>query len=242
MYIIRANGQTKFFYSEDKRCENALVAPRNDAVDDTNAAMLECLEGPTETYYSTDVPFEEPNILDVHIADHDVHTLNMHPTHQLPPHVLNLKVGAPVTLLRNVETRAGICNGTRAIITFLGRDIIQCRIKTKSSIMYNQIYTLCRHRLEYDDTGPNKSGLHFFRTQFPVRLAFATSITKSQGCTLSRVGISLETDVFAPGQLYVALSRVRNIRSIAIWAPHAPRVNGKVRIKNIVARGLKLDG
>ena len=45
------------------------------------------------------------------------------------------------------------------------------------------------------------------RRQFPVRLAFAMTINKSQGQSVTHVGLDLRTAVFAHGQLYVALSR-----------------------------------
>src|ERR1700761_8070441 len=48
------------------------------------------------------------------------------------------------------------------------------------------------------------------RLQFPLRVAFAMSINKSQGQSLDTVGLYLITPVFAHGQLYVALSRARH--------------------------------
>lgn len=49
-----------------------------------------------------------------------------------------------------------------------------------------------------------------YRRQFPVRVAFAMTINKSQGQSLGMVGIDLRYEVFSHGQLYVALSRGRN--------------------------------
>jgi len=46
----------------------------------------------------------------------------------------------------------------------------------------------------------------FKRRQFPIKLAFAVTINKSQGHTFDRVGVDLRKDVFNHGQLYVATS------------------------------------
>ncbi len=54
------------------------------------------------------------------------------------------------------------------------------------------------------------------RVQFPIRSAFAMTINKSQGATLKKVGIFLNTPVFSHGQLYVAMSRVSSLEDITI--------------------------
>ena len=58
-------------------------------------------------------------------------------------------------------------------------------------------------------------GIKFTRTQFPVKVSFATSVNKCQGKMLNRVLIDLRWPFFAHGQLYVALSRVCGSSSIA---------------------------
>ena len=52
--------------------------------------------------------------------------------------------------------------------------------------------------------------------QFPIKLAFALTINKSQGQTIPNVGIYLPEHVFTHGQLYVALSRARSYHNIKV--------------------------
>jgi len=56
----------------------------------------------------------------------------------------------------------------------------------------------------------------FQRRQFPISLCFAMTINKSQGQTLSRVGLYLPQPVFTHGQLYVVISRVKTKRGLKI--------------------------
>ena len=57
------------------------------------------------------------------------------------------------------------------------------------------------------------------RLQFPVRLGFAMSINKSQGQSVKKVGIDLQTPVFTHGQLYVALSRCTTKQGVKVLLP-----------------------
>jgi len=68
----------------------------------------------------------------------------------------------------------------------------------------------------------NNSGLPFTfaRKQFPLQLAYAMTINKSQGQTLSHVGLHLVDDVFLHGQLYVAFSRTKAPTNIKVQLPN----------------------
>jgi len=94
-------------------------------------------------------------------------------------------------------------------------------------------------------------GYTFNRLQFPVRLAFAMTISKSQGATLGKVlehflffetiqvGLILTKGLFSHGQLYVALSRVRNANSVKVYIKKDEKddfFRPKRRLRNIVYR------
>ena len=57
------------------------------------------------------------------------------------------------------------------------------------------------------------------RRQFPTRLCFAMTVNKSQGQSFNFVGVDLRIPVFTHGQLYVALSRVTDIRGLSLLLP-----------------------
>jgi len=66
---------------------------------------------------------------------------------------------------------------------------------------------------------PNALPVPLKRLQFPVRLAFAMTINKSQGQLVEHVGINLQTSIFSHRQLYVAFSRCNSPLNISVLLP-----------------------
>ena len=143
------------------------------------------------------------------------------PESSLPtPRELVLKTGAQIIFIKNdyerrwVNGTIGVISGfdateeTLYIITDDGRE---CDVKRESWRNIRYTYNEEKKQIEEEELGTF--------TQFPVRLAWAITVHKSQGLTFSRVVIDFTGGVFAGGQAYVALSRCTSLEGIQLKKP-----------------------
>jgi hypothetical protein len=182
-------------------CSRAILSPKNEDVLTINNQIIERLEGELKIYCSIDSIVSDN---EQEAVNYPTEFLNSITPSGLPPHKLYLKVGAVVMLLRNLNTRRGLCNGTRLVVEELKSYVIKAKVLTGTSTGEQVIISRI-------DLIPSDEDLPFQlrRRQFPIRLAFAMTINKSQGQTFDKVGIFLRTPVFSHGQLYVAFSRAK---------------------------------
>lgn len=198
-----------------------ILSPRNSEVADLNAQILGMMPGDAESHLSVDGVVDEAGVDDgifgSNIPPEFLQTLN---PSGLPPSDLQLKVGCPLILLRNLCPASGLCNGTRMILVRMSRRVLE--VKLMGGEHDGSLALIPRITLSPSEA---QTGFAFVlkRRQFPVRLVFALTINKAQGQSVKHVGIDLRVPVFSHGQLYVALSRATNSRNIQILLPEEER-------------------
>jgi len=109
-------------YTDAKYLEDrAILAPTNDVVQDINDYMIDLINVDEETYLSADsICKAASNVQDQDIM-YPIEFLNSLKFPGIPNHKLRLKVGIPIMLLRNLNQSAGLCNGTRLLVTQLSK-------------------------------------------------------------------------------------------------------------------------
>ena len=121
------------------------------------------------------------------------------------PEILQLCVGAQVMLLKNLDLANGLANGSRGIVIGFMQDLPVVKfLNGEERIIDMEIWEV----IENDN--PILSA-----KQIPLKIAYAISIHKSQGCSLDFAEIDL-SNIFEYGQAYVALSRVKSLQGLSI--------------------------
>lgn len=184
------------------------VATKKNTVDFINENRLNELEGETFVFEGT-VEGEFPE--------------NSMPS----PKKLELKIGAQVIFTKNDKGQARRwSNGTIAkvakIISVNGTDYIYVTLENGSEeIVENETWTNVRYKYDEKEKKVVEEELGRYN-QFPLRLAWAITIHKSQGLTFDKVVVDLSGGAFAGGQTYVALSRCRSLKGLALKQKVSP--------------------
>jgi len=130
---------------------------------------------------------------------------------------LRLKVGARVMFTKNDEQRRWV-NGTMGVVREIDGDSIRVEVDGKTRDVERTSWETYEYEFDakQDCILSKPRGTY---TQYPLMLAWAVTIHKSQGKTLDNVLIDLGHGAFASGQVYVALSRCRSIEGIKLARP-----------------------
>ena len=213
-------------------------------VDARNSFMLNALAPETEQYSiqaSDAIAGQTQHIGLSTLSDKRADTGGLH-------NVLKLAIGARVMLTTNVDVSDGLVNGARGEVVHIATnhpssvthvlvkfDNLQVGTKAKQSSPFQgtipDAVPLVKHETVFLARG--KRGSEVTRLQFPLTLAWATTIHKVQGLTLDDIVVDMKGGRFSPGQAYVAFSRVKSLQGLHIlnFNPKAIKASDDVKVE-----------
>ncbi|WP_454997967.1 helix-turn-helix domain-containing protein [Capnocytophaga granulosa] len=174
------------------------LTTHNYKADQINAAAFSAIKAPVFTYQA-EVKDEFPEYL---------YPLDTQ---------LSLKVGAQVMFVKNdSETPKRYYNGKIGEVVYLSEEEIRVKLSDEDTVIEvgKYIWEHIRYKSKANSDEIEQEVLGTF-TQYPLRLAWAITVHKSQGLTFDKAVIDL-ADAFASGQTYVALSRLRSLDGLIL--------------------------
>lgn len=191
------NAKTNLAKNGEHSEDSIILCTTNSIADNTNERKLEQLSSKAFTYTGrAEGDFDKEG-------------------EKLPaPYELMLKVGAQVMFLKNDQEKKWV-NGTLGVVESLADKSIKVRVGHEVYEVAKSKWESIRYEFDYSESKVKEHVIGSYE-QFPLQLAWAITIHKSQGKTFDRVIIDLGNGAFATGQSYVALSRCRTLEGIRL--------------------------
>ena len=155
--------------------------------------------------------------------EHDFHAewTDDFPKDKPAPEVLTIKEGARIMFLVN---QYGVRNGQLGYVTEINKLGIIC-VRDDGEQIFLKPHTWKQKQYVFDGSRLSLEGNEEY-TQYPIKLAYAITIHKSQGITLEKAHIDFDFGCFDHGQFYVALSRLKSDEHLTFQRP--------VRFKDVI--------
>lgn len=196
--VRRLNQQFKTLDEIQEMMPCITLTTHNYKADELNLRELRSLESPS-FFYDADLDREFPE--------------SMFP---LPP-ILELKVGARVMFIKNDSSgNANYFNGKLATVIQLAADEVEVRMDDQQVdyVLKKENWENKRYQLNAETKELEEEVIGTF-SQYPIKLAWAVTVHKSQGLTFEKAIVDVG-QAFAPGQVYVALSRLRSLEGLIL--------------------------
>jgi hypothetical protein len=221
-------------HSDQYFSERIILSTMNERVNRLNETVLTKFPGPAQLFSSVDfIPNSEQTGENDPLLNYPVEYLNEINSGSLPLTKLELKIGCPVIVLKNLDAANGVCNGSRGILTRCSNRVLEVGLITGDHAGQTVFIIRVANQPREDE-----NAFKFTRQQFPIRVCFSMTINKSQGQSVKFVGLDLRSPVFTHGQFYVAVSRVTSVSNIkAIWNEE----DEEAKIKNVVYKEVLLS-
>ena len=191
---------------ENKKLENGMgIEPTkmfatNVEVDEINNKELDKLAETGLEFFEYEMETE----LYTYVPDRE-YVISKYRKNCVAPEVLQLCVGAQVMLLWNMDPYIQLVNGSRGVVTSFIDDIPVVKFLNGEERLIDY------YSWEVEERDQKLMKI----VQIPLKVAYGISIHKCQGTTLDYAIVDMSS-IFAPGQAYVALSRVRKVSGLSI--------------------------